>query len=73
MCSWTAAMCAPIRADELHRRFGVVFQNDVIFADTIRENMAFGRDVTRRRCIRRPGRHGREFVEAYDDGMITRR
>ena len=31
--------------DELHRRFGVVFQNDVIFADTIRENLSFGRDL----------------------------
>ena len=31
--------------DELHRRFGVVFQNDVIFADTIRENNSFGRDL----------------------------
>ncbi len=31
--------------DELHRRFGVVFQNDVIFADTIRENISFGRDL----------------------------
>ena len=27
----------------LRRRFGVVFQNDVIFADTIRENIVFGR------------------------------
>ena len=32
--------------DELHRKFGVVFQNDVIFADTIRENVVFGRDVS---------------------------
>ena len=32
--------------DDLHRRFGVVFQNDVIFADTIRENISFGRDLT---------------------------
>ena len=31
--------------DTLHRKFGVVFQNDVIFADTIRENVTFGRDV----------------------------
>ena len=32
--------------DELHRLFGVVFQNDVIFADTIAENISFGRDVS---------------------------
>ena len=32
--------------DELHRLFGVVFQNDVVFADTIAENVSFGRDVS---------------------------
>ena len=32
--------------DDLHRKFGVVFQNDVIFADTIRENVTFGRDIS---------------------------
>ncbi len=32
--------------DELRRRFGVVFQNDMVFNDTLRENIAFGRDVT---------------------------
>lgn len=30
----------------LHEKFGVVFQNDFLFADTIRENIAFGREVT---------------------------
>ena len=32
--------------DELHSRLGVVFQNDFLMADTIRENIRFGRDVT---------------------------
>lgn len=31
---------------ELRERFGVVFQNDVVFADTLRENIAFGRELT---------------------------
>ncbi len=31
--------------DELHRKFGAVFQNDVIFADTLANNITFGRDV----------------------------
>lgn len=31
---------------ELRERFGVVFQNDVIFADTLRENIAFGRELS---------------------------
>ena len=32
--------------DELHRRFGVVFQNDMVFMDTLGENINFGRDLT---------------------------
>lgn len=32
--------------DTLRRKFGVVFQNDMIFADTIAENIRFGRDVS---------------------------
>lgn len=31
---------------ELRERFGVVFQNDVVFADTLRENIAFGRELS---------------------------
>lgn len=29
--------------DKLHRRFGVVFQNDMVFNDTLRQNIRFGR------------------------------
>ncbi len=32
--------------DELHRLFGVTLQNDAIFADTIRTNIALGRDIS---------------------------
>jgi len=31
---------------ELRQKFGVVFQNDVIFSDTIGENIAFGRELS---------------------------
>ena len=44
--------------DELHQLFGVVFQNDVIFADSLKENISFGRDVT-----------GKELEEAAEDAM----
>lgn len=30
---------------ELRQRFGVAFQNDVVFHDTVRENIRFGRDI----------------------------
>ena len=54
--------------DELHRKFGVVFQNDVIFADTIRENVTFGRDVSDRMMVRAAkDAMARGFVEAYED------
>lgn len=36
--------CIPL--DQLRRKFGTVFQNDVIFADTIRENISFGRNLS---------------------------
>ena len=54
--------------DDLHRKFGVVFQNDVIFADTIRENVTFGRDVSERMLVSAAkDARARGFVEAYED------
>ena len=53
----------------LRRRFGTVFQNDVIFADTIRENVVFGRAVDEdglRAAV--SDAMARAFVEAYEDG-----
>ncbi len=32
--------------EELHTKFGVVFQNDALFADTLRENIDFGRGLS---------------------------
>lgn len=32
--------------DELRQKFGVCFQNDMVFQDTLRENICFGRDVS---------------------------
>ena len=37
---------ASLTPEELHHRLGVVFQSDFLMADTIRENIRFGRDVT---------------------------
>ncbi len=31
---------------ELRRKFGVAFQNDVVFHDTVRENISFGRELS---------------------------
>lgn len=54
--------------DSLHRRFGVVFQNDVIFAASLAENIDFGRDVDED-GIRAAAANAmaKDFIEAYDD------
>lgn len=55
--------------DELHRLFGVVFQNDVIFADTLRENISFGRDVGPEDMDAAVAdARAREFMGEYEDG-----
>ena len=54
--------------DELHRLFGVVFQNDVIFADSLKENISFGRDVSREELRSAAGdAMAKEFIESYED------
>lgn len=56
--------------DDLHRMFGVVFQNDAIFADTLAENISFGRDVDEAR-MRAAAQDARalDFIEEYEDGF----
>ena len=55
--------------DELHRLFGAVFQNDAIFADTIRENVVFGRDVDEAGLEEAlTDAKAAEFVHRYEDG-----
>ena len=55
--------------EELHRMFGVVFQNDALFADTLRENIDLGRDLTDEEIA-----HGadcaqaKEFIESLEEG-----
>lgn len=59
--------------EDLRRKFGVVFQNDMVFADTIRENITFGREMTEE-AVRLAARDAmaREFVENYEDGYDHR-
>ena len=54
--------------DSLHRKFGVVFQNDAIFADSIRENVTFGREVSDE-AMRRAAKDAMAmgFIEGYED------
>lgn len=56
--------------DTLHRLFGVVFQNDVIFADTLRENVVFGRKVTEEETWQAAEyAKAKEFLDRYEDGL----
>ena len=59
--------------DALRRRFGVVFQNDTIFADTLAENISFGRDVADEE-IYCAAQHAMasEFIQGYEDGFEHR-
>lgn len=53
---------ASLTKDELHSRLGVVFQNDFLMADTIRENIRFGRDVSEESM--------REAIDSAQAGFI---
>ncbi|MBQ6174062.1 MAG: ABC transporter ATP-binding protein [Clostridia bacterium] len=57
----------------LRRRFGVALQTDVIFADTIRENIVLARDVNDEalRAAASDAMAG-GFIEAYEDGYDHR-
>lgn len=54
---------------ELRRKFGVVFQNDTVFADSIRQNIRFGRECCEER-LRDAAMDAcaAEFIEDYADG-----
>lgn len=59
--------------DELHRKFGVAFQNDMIFNDSLRSNIAFGRDLDEdalQHAI--DDAMAKEFIDGLDGGLDYR-
>lgn len=50
-----------IKENELHSMFGVVFQNDFVYADTIAENIRFGRDLSDEEMI-----NAAKIAQAHD-------
>ncbi len=56
--------------DELHRKFGVVFQNDIVFNDTLRSNIDFGRELDGE-AIRGAAEDSMaaEFIDSLEDGL----
>lgn len=58
-----------IPVEELHRMFGVVFQNDALFADTLRENIDFGRVLSDDNIAHAAEcAQAKEFIDSLDDG-----
>lgn len=57
-----------IPPEELHARFGVVMQNDFLFAETVRENIDFGRELSDE-AITRAARaaQAEPFIEAFPE------
>ena len=56
--------------DELRRRFGTVFQNDMVFRDTLRENISFGRSVTEENILEAVrDAQASEFIAGLPDGL----
>ena len=56
--------------DALRQKFGVCFQNDMVFQDTLRENVCFGREVTPavlRRAVE--DAMAAEYIDALDAGL----
>lgn len=66
-----------IPAAELHTKFGVVFQNDVLFADTVRENIDFGRKLPEGRILQAArSAQAMEFIDGLPEKfehMVTAR
>ncbi|GHT95165.1 multidrug ABC transporter ATP-binding protein [Spirochaetia bacterium] len=59
-----------IPPDELYPMFGIAFQKDVLFADTIRENIDFGRQLTEEQ-LRAAVTYAQadQFVDTLEEGL----
>ena len=56
--------------EELTAMFGVVFQNDFIYADTIEENIRFGRDISTEDIIEATKiAQAYDFITSFSDGF----
>ncbi|MBR7184073.1 MAG: ABC transporter ATP-binding protein [Clostridia bacterium] len=56
---------------ELHQKFGVALQNDFLYAESLEENIAFGRDLSRAE-IEFAARlaQAAPFIEDFDEGYL---
>ena len=62
-----------IPLDKLRGRFGIAFQNDFILADSIEENVSFGRELEEKAVLAGlSGAQASGFVDQLDDGIRHR-
>jgi len=57
--------------NELHKKFGVVFQNDFLFADTILENIDFGRGLSDEQVKKAAYEAQAGFIDDKEDEFNT--
>ncbi len=63
-----------IPQEELHSMFGAALQNDFLFADTVAENIRFGRDISDEQLCRAAETAQADFIDKFEDGwqhMLT--
>ena len=58
-----------IPSQELHKMFGVVFQNDFLFAGTLADNIDFGRELDREVMLRAAENAQAEFIRTRPGGL----
>lgn len=61
-----------IPSQELHKMFGVVFQNDFLFDGTLTDNIDFGRDLERDALCRAAQNAQAEFISTRPGGLDGR-
>ena len=62
-----------IAPEELHSMFGVVFQDDILFGDTIEANIDFGRNLPREQLLHAAAcAQAKEFIDQLPDGFQHR-
>lgn len=55
---------------ELHTQFGVAFQKDFLYADSLKENIDFGRNITEGDVLKATEHaQAKEFIDSLDEGI----
>lgn len=62
-----------MQLEELHTKFGVAFQKDFLYADTLSENIDFGRDLSQEEMRKSTeAAQANEFIDSLDEGVEHR-